>query len=319
MARKSIEKELQFIIDNWNNGSFNKQTRSIPLEELKAHGFNTKNKEIKGLGNFKIIQENNWITAPSFKVSILDSRKDLRGKDLDEKHPVHHRLVQNYKNDDRTITEPDLIKFDINVSVPKIIIGNIQLDFKQSVEDRLSSFFKGSPVDTYLISCKDQKKTIDGKICDIQINRKNILQALDSFSVSKRKYNTKGYTETTFNKELLIHFKNKFNTAVKNDAQNKNYLDLVVGDVNSKDPKVASKAWVIEIKLASQMSTSKAMNIVGQIQKYKDNLCQNKNYNPKSFILLMVGTDKEKDDSVIKDIQKDAKKSGVVFEYFLCK
>lgn len=318
MVRKSTKKELQFIIDKWNDGSFSKKTRSIKLEELKANGFNIKNKEIKGLGNFKIIKENNWISTPSFKVSILDSRKDLRGVYLDEKHPVHHRLVQNYKNGDRIINERDLIKFDINVSVSQIVIGNIQLDFKQNVQDHLSSLFKGNPVDTYLISCKDQKKTIDGKICDIQVNKKNIIQALDTFRVSKRKYNTKGYTETTFNKELLIHFKKKFNTAVKNNAQNKNYLDLVVGDVNSKDPEVASKAWVIEIKFANQMSTNKAMNIVGQIQKYRENLCQNKNYNPKSFILLMVGTDKEKDDAVIKEIHKDAKKSGVVFEYFLC-
>ena len=75
----------------------------------------------------------------------------------------------------------------------------------------------------------------------------------------------------------------------------------------------------MEIKFANQMNANKIHAISGQISEYKDTLCQNKNYNPKSFILLMVGDSNEQNTELMKQVFRVSKKNGAQYEYFICK
>ena len=97
-TKKTNTQKLNFLIKEWYLIPSNKKKRTISLKKLKDFGFSTRGNEIKDMGNFKIIKHKPIIGDEYYKLSVVDRKKDLKGIELNDKHPSHNRLAQNYNN-----------------------------------------------------------------------------------------------------------------------------------------------------------------------------------------------------------------------------
>ena len=145
----------------------------------------------------------------------------------------------------------------------------------------------------------------DGKWDDSAVDKERILEALDNYSLTKRKYNkfkSVRQAEVAWNKDLEEHFSKKFLHVRQGSASKAVEIDLDIG----------RGKYGIELKWADKISTkTPSRNTIGQIKDYY------KNGHYEKLLLVVAGTAEHKHNNFLSDIKEDIKKDYACDYYYM--
>lgn len=148
----------------------------------------------------------------------------------------------------------------------------------------------------------------DNKIKDENLNSENFLKELKKFEMKEIPERKQGFTENDVQIQLEKFFKKHFQTV---------YREYALEGVNTKkiDFDLGKGKLGIEVKLAREIIKEGSWDrALGQISKYTK-----KKYTDNNLVVLVAGTEEERDAHKIKEFIKDIKALDGIFTYVTIK
>jgi hypothetical protein len=151
-------------------------------------------------------------------------------------------------------------------------------------------------------------RTDDGKIQDESLTSENFIEELKKFEMQEVPNRKKGFTENDVQIQLEKFFKKHFETV---------YREYALEGVNVKqiDFDLGKGKLGIEVKLAREIIHEASWDrAFGQLTKYAK-----KKYTNDNLIVLIAGTEEEKDYQKVEEFMKDVKEIGCINAYVTIK
>ena len=149
-------------------------------------------------------------------------------------------------------------------------------------------------------------KNKEGKVKDRLLTVERFLEELKKFKMSVNPKRKSGFTEKDVQNELETFFHKCFETV---------YREYTLEGFNAKqiDFDLGKGKVGIEVKLAREaIKEANWDRALGQLGKYAK-----KKYTDDNLIVLIAGTEKEKDSQKLKEFQKDIEENGVKYTYVI--
>ncbi len=272
------QKQIEFLQECWYKRKFKRQKSTFVNAGIE---FFERNDVF--IGNFKLTES----YFGTYELELIDKSMDLANRPIFENKALFTYLKSMYLQKDYEVEVEELKPYNFNSELTSLQIGNLLLSATNYV-------------DRYKISLVDKEKGIDNKYIDERIDFKKIVKILQKFKLTKKEYDK--YNEVKINEMLEAHFRLFCENAHKSSGKLNGYYDLELG--NSE--------FVIEIKLASQMdSKGNKDRASGQIKRYLTEFKKN------TFLLLIIGTDNEKNQKNVIELEKEILNDYKCFYYYL--
>lgn len=156
----------------------------------------------------------------------------------------------------------------------------------------------------WIFSMRDK----EGRIIDGELTAENFIEELKKFEMKEIPERKQGFTENDVQIQLDKFFKKHFQTV---------YREYALEGVNTKkiDFDLGKGKIGIEVKLAREIIKEGSWDrALGQISKYAK-----KKYTENNLVVLVAGTEEEKDSHKIKEFVKDIKALDGIFTYVTIK
>lgn len=119
-AASTTPKVLKKLQEIWHEGN----PDFVKTSTLESLGLNTKKSTIK-IGNFELRE---YIFHDHYELSIIDKRKDLDNKPIEENHRALKYLKEIWKDGEREVKASELMRFNLNTKLDRFRIGNFNLE-----------------------------------------------------------------------------------------------------------------------------------------------------------------------------------------------
>lgn len=276
MAKNENTKLIEFIQAEYVKAKLKGDIPTIAPDTLMSYKIETTKDKIE-IRN--LVLKKSFFFSNNYSIGIIDHKKDFDGILITEKNDLYDKLKKVIKQGVGKISYSELLKLKIDTKVLSLKIGNIKLS-------------AGAISNDYYVSIANSQQDEEGRTLPKYVDAKLIKKALAEYKLTKQMY--RKHAEPKLNELIREHLAKHFSQVQNQKNNKKGTYDIDIGDND----------FVIEIKMASSIKSSKH-EASGQIRHYL------KGFDPKKFMLLIIGEKSEEDKpniiSLIYECKKDFK------------